>query len=1113
MPLKTDLKQYFSTVTRQKGEALYRSGSIRIGSGSISKVAGKSVGTSTYHIDLSSANKEILGCCDCPEYDDLGACKHIWGMMLKADEKGYLTETHATYISILDDDDEDEDDEFMDDFDEGEDEYPNEDRLSWARSPRGKKPPPVTKTTPGQRIVPPPPPAWKKLISSVQEAARHVTAPVESWRDDREIYYVIDGGQQTWGTVFCLNIQVREKLQSGAWGKLKDHSISRGQVSLIPDPLDRELVGLLGGKVEYSYGVYSDRIPSAILMPPPLVEILMPKVCASGKCLLRANKDQPFEAMPVMGWDPLPPFGLAMKMDDMGEEYVLSGGFRRGDDFLELTSPTALFQSGFFLANNQISRFNTEDCVVWLTALRREGKVSITKKDGPQFRAEILKGGIVPATQWPPELAYEEISPKPQSCVRFAPVETFGYSSRKATSLEGRLSFNYGDATTAFGERGTGAFVEDKNIFIRRDPTVEQEAAARLDNLSLKRITDYYSDWDVKWEVPAKRLPAIVRDLLGEGWHVEAEGKTFRQASSFNAELTSGVDWFELRGAIDFGDSIVDLPQLIKALQKGENLVQLSDGSYGMVPEDFLAKYGTLLQLGKASGDHIQFKKSQTGLLDVFLAEREGEIKVDEIFRQARERVRSFTGIAPLAQPPGFQGELRGYQCEGLGWMRFLEESGWGGCLADDMGIGKTAQVLAMLESRRELKRGPSLAVVPRSLIYNWMREAAKFTPGLRVLDNSGGGRTRDAQSLQDHDLVLTTYGALRRDVLNLKDHVFDYVILDEAQMIKNATSESAKAARLLKANHRLALSGTPIENHLGELWSLFEFLNPGMMGGSTGALAGSALRNPAPETRQLLARAVRPFILRRTKEQVVKELPSKSEQTIYCELDGEQRKTYDELLTYYRHSLLGKIDAEGMGKSKIMILEALLRLRQAACHPGLIDKERIGESSAKLETLLPRLEEVLSEGHKALVFSQFTSLLSIVKTQLDKKKVTYEYLDGKTKDREACVDRFQNDPDCKLFLISLKAGGLGLNLTAADYVFLLDPWWNPAAESQAIDRTHRIGQQRPVFAYRLIAKGTVEERVLELQKSKRELADSIISEDNRFVGNLKREDLELLFS
>ena len=316
-----------------------------------------------------------------------------------------------------------------------------------------------------------------------------------------------------------------------------------------------------------------------------------------------------------------------------------------------------------------------------------------------------------------------------------------------------------------------------------------------------------------------------------------------------------------------------------------------------------------------------------------------------------------------------------------------------------------------------------------------------------------------------------------------------------------------------MRGRHRLALSGTPIENHLGELWSLFEFLNPGMLGAASALKLGGGLRNPDADTRGLLARALRPYILRRTKDQVAKDLPAKTEQTLFCDLEGPQRKRYDELREHYRRALLERVEQGGMGRVKMQILEALLRLRQAACHPGLIDKTKVGEPSAKLDVLLPQLAEVTEEGHKALVFSQFTSLLAIVRQRLDAGGIQYEYLDGRTRDRGARVEHFQKDPACKLFLISLKAGGLGLNLTAAEYVFLLDPWWNPAVEAQAIDRTPRIGQSRPVFAYRLIARDTVEEKVLELQKTKRDLADAIINADNSLIRDLSREDLELLLS
>jgi SNF2 family DNA or RNA helicase len=453
-----------------------------------------------------------------------------------------------------------------------------------------------------------------------------------------------------------------------------------------------------------------------------------------------------------------------------------------------------------------------------------------------------------------------------------------------------------------------------------------------------------------------------------------------------------------------------------------------------------------------------------------------------------------------------------------LGWLKFLQQFGFGGCLADDMGLGKTIQVLALLESRRserESARGSSprqsLVVVPRSLVFHWKNEAARFAPQLNILDHTGAARLRPSEHFGEYDLVITTYGTLTRDAIHFKNVHFDYCILDEAQAIKNPGTLSAKAARLINADHRLALSGTPIENHLGELWSLFEFLNPGMLG--TAAIFGGAGRNPDAKTREILARALRPFILRRTKAQVARELPAKTEQTIYCDLDAKDKKLYHELRDYYRARLLKNGADAGSGQFKFQVLEALLRLRQAACHPGLIDKGKTSESSAKIDTLLAQLDQVLEENHKVLVFSQFTSLLAILRDRLDAAKISYAYLDGRTRDRQARVEQFQTDANVKLFLISLKAGGLGLNLHAAEYVYLLDPWWNPAVETQAIDRAHRIGQTRPVFAYRLIARDTVEEKVLELQQSKRDLADAIITADNSLLRSLTREDLELLLS
>jgi SNF2 family DNA or RNA helicase len=491
--------------------------------------------------------------------------------------------------------------------------------------------------------------------------------------------------------------------------------------------------------------------------------------------------------------------------------------------------------------------------------------------------------------------------------------------------------------------------------------------------------------------------------------------------------------------------------------------------------------------------------------------------QVDDAFSVIRDELAAGGRPEPENEPDGFQGSLRHYQKEGLGWLSFLERLGLGGCLADDMGLGKTIQVLALLVRRRRVVQEsgiamrPSLVIVPKSLIFNWMEEAKRFAPELRLLNYTGQERTDSTDSLSQFDLVLTTYGTLRRDIIQHRKVDFDYVILDEAQSIKNATSQAAKACRLLGARQRLALTGTPVENHIGELWSIFEFLNPGQLG--TAGRLKKFLAGGRGNGSELVARAVRPYLLRRTKTEVLSDLPQKTEQTLFCELGDQQRKAYDDLRQHYRNELTTRIGQQGIGRSRIAVLEALLRLRQAACHPGLIDAARIDDPSTKLDTLLEQLDEVLDEGHKVLVFSQFTSFLAILRRKLDAKGRTYEYLDGKTTDRQSRVERFQEDPECRLFLVSLKAGGQGLNLTAADYVYILDPWWNPAVEAQAIDRAHRIGQTRPVFAYRLIAQNTVEEKILALQDQKRELAASIISADTGILSGLTTEDVEMLLS
>jgi superfamily II DNA or RNA helicase len=833
--------------------------------------------------------------------------------------------------------------------------------------------------------------------------------------------------------------------------------------------------------------------------------------------MAKSDNDDPNDVQ-LLAWDDGPSWQLEVqvqKQESSPESWRLSARIKRGEQFRPLNEIRLALPNGLIVLPDSVSRLAPAGDVSVLNALATKGAIDIPINQGDELVQELWQWPTVPQLALPAELQWEQVLVEPRPQVRISPPER-----KYLRDLGASVHFDYDGRLIRCGVPGLGLVDPKNRCVVARDPNRERQRVDELLNLGFRLpLRPGTSDF----ELNPKKLPRAVRELVRLGWQVEAHGKLLRRPGEVRMSISSSIDWFDLEAIVDFEGQSVALPKLLAAMRRGDEFVTLDDGTQGMLPDEWLRRYGVLAQLGEAEGDKLRFVPSQAAILDALLA-TQPQVQFDQRFDEMRRRLSTFQGVQPSDPPESFQGQLRDYQSIGLGWLKFLAEFGFGGCLADDMGLGKTVQVLAMLAGRRTRpsagqSRGnkPSLVVVPRSLVFNWIEEARRFTPALRVRNYTGFDRQQVLDDLANCDLLLTTYGTLRRDVLKFQEVEFDYAILDEAQAVKNPGSQAAKACKLIRADHRLAMSGTPIENHLGELWSLFEFLNPGMLGRSSSLklLANGKGHADAGELdgRPLLAQAMRPFILRRTKQQVLTELPEKTEQTLYCELDEQQRTLYNELRDHYRASLNRRIEETGLSKSKMHVLEALLRLRQAACHPGLLDQARKDESSAKLETLLEQLSEVIAEGHKALVFSQFTSLLAIVRAQLDERGVKYEYLDGATRNRQERVERFQSDEQCPLFLISLKAGGQGLNLTAADYVFILDPWWNPAVEAQAVDRAHRIGQERPVFAYRLIARDTVEEKILELQGSKRQLAEAIISEDNSVISNLTADDLRLLLS
>ncbi len=698
-------------------------------------------------------------------------------------------------------------------------------------------------------------------------------------------------------------------------------------------------------------------------------------------------------------------------------------------------------------------------------------------------------------------------------------------------SLQVELRFVYGDyelpfdiklpSKTLYNKPGTWKLAQ-----ISRQPFVEQAAFEALasGDFGLKKAPSPALPGTLHLRSkmhPVDFLMKHVPALTSLGYEIYGEDKlktarVNRSHPTLAFQVNSGIDWFDVKASVSFGDIEVAFKDIRRALQKRERYVKLADGSLGEIPQEWIERYRHLFALGQDSQGGLRFSAVQVTLIDQLLSE-EDWAQTDEEFRERSRRLREFSGIQAQELPTGFTGELRPYQKTGYDWLHFLHQYNLGGCLADDMGLGKTVQVLVFLLALRERQHSKKadLIVLPRSLLVNWQREAARFTPNLRILEYHGAGRERDLTVLDQYDLVVTTYGIMMRDIQLLRQYQFHYVVLDESQAIKNPAAQTSRAARLLQSDHRLVMTGTPVENSITELWSQFAFINPGMLGSVDyfrEEFAAPIERKNDGDQSQLLRKMIFPFILRRTKAQVAPELPPRTERIIYTDMESGQRKMYVRTRDYYRGLLMGLLDeGKQMEDMRFKILEGLLRLRQICNHPALIDHDFHGESG-KFELLIETLETLRSEGHKVLVFSQFVEMLKLLRRELEQRHVPYLYLDGRTTDRQERVDQFQSDPEIPFFLISLKAGGVGLNLTAADYVIHVDPWWNPAVEMQASDRTHRIGQDKPVFIYKLIVRESVEEKIVQLQEKKKDLVDQIISTDSGFLKSLNADDLQVLF-
>ena len=582
--------------------------------------------------------------------------------------------------------------------------------------------------------------------------------------------------------------------------------------------------------------------------------------------------------------------------------------------------------------------------------------------------------------------------------------------------------------------------------------------------------------------------------------------------------VSSGLDWFDAKVEIEFGEQRVGIDEIKTALLNKQSFVPLSDGTLGILPDEWLKRYSLLFKVGDGRSDQLRLSKYHMSVIDE-LYENRDETELSFELDEKYERLKEFKNIPEIPAPVHLQNILRPYQTSGFQWLNYLNDVGWGGILADDMGLGKTVQALSMLHHYKEINGGlKALVVCPTTLIYNWKNEVNKFAPSLNWHIHHGSIRSRNIEELQKHNIIITTYGTLRSDIQVLLKINFDYVILDESQSIKNPASKVTRAACLLNAKNRLCMSGTPLQNNTFDIFAQMNFLNPGLLGNMEffrNEFATPIDKFGEQEQKEHLRKLLFPFILRRTKEQVAKDLPDKTETILFCEMEKEQRKVYEAYRNSYREKILGTIDQQGIGKSQLTILQGLMKLRQICDSPAILnEEEKYPNHSIKLDELAREIEENIGD-HKALIFSQFLGMLALIKKKLIKDNIPFEYFDGSTSatDREKAIQNFQNNDECRVFLISLKAGGVGLNLTAADYVYIVDPWWNPAVEQQAIDRTHRIGQTKNIFAYRMICVDTIEDKILELQERKRKLASELIADDASFVKALSKSDVEYLFS
>ena len=981
---------------------------------------------------------------------------------------------------------------------------------------------------------------WLKKLESVSNQSRQ-TEVSSSKKQPACIVYLLRFGKQGHTTV---KMHLSRYLKKGGLGKLSPYygaysAIQNHSWPASMDDLDKYIVKLahLNEVLQPYDGVI--RISDS-----EGVELLN-KILATGRCTFdEQSKDIISKGNDVNG-------ELRWLVDEQGLQHPALFS-RDSHDRLNLIPTTP----PYYL---KVSRDAAEcgellqlpDGEVMLTLLQAppldEAGIKETQKAIKELFNEGAKISAANTVQLPKKIETQFVKPEPVLTLDSVPLEPNGEIARAD------LLFSYKGQRIGFEDhRDTLSLPDNDQVIIPRQRQQEMEYARELmpylTPAEARHPVQGIQEHDLIIEPPVDNyqkgwmhfISNVLPELEDKGWTIEMDDSfpfQFEAVSDddWYAELDeSQMDWFTLKLGINIDGKSIDLlpllarqihqlpsPDELRKMPKDAQVpIALPGGRFINLPAERLQLIaGTLLELfGDRPLEEYRLQNHHAEIWQELHDSLGLPWAGGEKLLQLSRKLKGFKRLKKIKPPKALQAELRPYQQDGLSWLQFLREYGLNGILADDMGLGKTIQTLSHLQKEKQRLGNalpPSLVVCPTSLLHNWKSESQRFTPELSVHVHHGA--QRDSEAIDSADLVLTSYGVIQRDFEQLSQKSFHLLALDEAQAVKNPNSKSAKAIRCLRAEHKLCITGTPMENHLGELWSLYDFLMPGFLGAKdqfTRFYRTPIEKHSNKTQSKKLQKRVAPFMLRRSKDLVAKELPPKTEIIRTTELNGKQRDLYETIRASMESRVKNEIEKKGLARSQIVILDALLKMRQACCDPSLVKLEQAKkvQESAKLDLLMELVEPIVEEGRKILIFSQFTTMLSLIEKRLKAANIDWVKLTGQTRDRKRPIEAFQSG-NTPVFLISLKAGGTGLNLTAADTVIHYDPWWNPAVEDQASDRSHRIGQDKPVFVYKLVTEGTVEEKIQELKEKKKAIAASLYGETN---GKKKRsitaEDLDVLF-